>query len=158
VPIAERTACRVIMASTARAKPTWPGWTAVVPYTVLTMGRFLAAQAIGVGAVTAPMFTLAISNVPGPTQALFYNGASVEAICPISVLPDGQALDITALSYAGRLEITAAPVAARPATDAPTARRPSRSTAPATAAGRARWNRSRPAPTRDTATPSRRPA
>ena len=51
----------------------------------------------------APAFNLFISNVPGPTVDLYYCGARLEACYPLSVLADGQALNITVLSIAGNL-------------------------------------------------------
>jgi diacylglycerol O-acyltransferase len=75
-------------------------------YTVMTMGPFIAGQLLGVGARTRPMFNVAISNLPGPSAPLFHNGVPVLGIHPVSVLQSGQALNITALSYAGRLDIT----------------------------------------------------
>ncbi|MBP1607397.1 MAG: putative bifunctional protein wax ester synthase/acyl-CoA, partial [Acidobacteria bacterium] len=44
-----------------------------------------------------------ISNVPGPDRPLYLNGARMEAMYPLSLLSHGQALNITCLSYAGRL-------------------------------------------------------
>jgi hypothetical protein len=42
-----------------------------------------------------------ISNVPGPREYLYMNGARMEVFYPISMIFDGQALNITFLSYAG---------------------------------------------------------
>jgi diacylglycerol O-acyltransferase / wax synthase len=75
-------------------------------YTVVTMGPFIASQLVGLGAISPPMFNLAISNFAGPTERLYYNGAAVVGIYPISILQSGQALNITALSYANQLHVT----------------------------------------------------
>jgi diacylglycerol O-acyltransferase len=72
---------------------------AVDLYTSLTMGRFIASQVTGLGAVGTPMFNVLISNVPGPREKLYYNGAEVLGLYPLSVLQSGQVLNITALSY-----------------------------------------------------------
>jgi WS/DGAT/MGAT family acyltransferase len=72
---------------------------AVDLYTSLTMGRFIASQVTGLGAVDKPMFNVLISNVPGPREKLYYNGAEVLGLYPLSVLQSGQVLNITALSY-----------------------------------------------------------
>ena len=72
---------------------------AVDLYTSLTMGRFIASQVTGLGAVGKPMFNVLISNVPGPREKLYYNGAEVLGLYPLSVLQSGQVLNITALSY-----------------------------------------------------------
>jgi diacylglycerol O-acyltransferase len=75
-------------------------------YTIFTMAPFIGTQLIGLGALTPPMFNLAISNFAGPHERRFYNGAEVEAIHPVSILQSGQALNITALSYGDQLNIT----------------------------------------------------
>jgi hypothetical protein len=46
-----------------------------------------------------------VSNVPGPRRRLYFHGAELETYYPISALAHGQALNITVLSYAGRLHI-----------------------------------------------------
>ncbi len=51
-----------------------------------------------------PAFNIVISNVPGPEEPLYWNGARLEGIYPVSVPYDGQALNITVTSYAGSLE------------------------------------------------------
>lgn len=50
-------------------------------------------------------FNLVISNLPGPTEALYWNGARLDAIYPASIVLDGQALNITMTSYMGKLEV-----------------------------------------------------
>jgi diacylglycerol O-acyltransferase len=46
-----------------------------------------------------------ISNVPGPKEPLYWNGAKLDAMYPVSVLMDGQALNITLTSYLNKLEV-----------------------------------------------------
>lgn len=50
-------------------------------------------------------FNLVISNVPGPREALYWNGAKLEALYPASIVLDGQALNITMTSYQDKLEV-----------------------------------------------------
>ena len=50
-------------------------------------------------------FNIVISNVPGPTEALYWNGAKLEALYPASIVLDGQALNITMTSYLDKLEV-----------------------------------------------------
>lgn len=50
-------------------------------------------------------FNLVISNVPGPREPLYWNGAQLDALYPASVLMDGQALNITLTSYLDKLEV-----------------------------------------------------
>jgi WS/DGAT/MGAT family acyltransferase len=50
-----------------------------------------------------PPFNLVISNVPGPTQPLYWNGLRMDEIYPVSALFDGQALNISLTSYCDQL-------------------------------------------------------
>jgi diacylglycerol O-acyltransferase len=52
---------------------------------------------------TRPPFNVIISNVPGPEAELYWNGARMQGVYPMSIVLDGQALNITVTSYAGRL-------------------------------------------------------
>jgi diacylglycerol O-acyltransferase / wax synthase len=51
-----------------------------------------------------PMWNLVISNVPGPQFPLYMAGARLEANYPISVVTDGMGLNITVMSYCGKLD------------------------------------------------------
>jgi WS/DGAT/MGAT family acyltransferase len=51
-----------------------------------------------------PAYNVLISNVPGPRKKLYWNGAELEAIYPLSIPTENQALNITCLSYADHLE------------------------------------------------------
>ena len=44
-------------------------------------------------------FNILISNVPGPKEPLYWNGATLSALYPASVVFNGQALNITFSSY-----------------------------------------------------------
>ena len=50
-------------------------------------------------------FNLVISNVPGPREPLYWNGAKLDALYPASIVMDGQALNITMTSYLDKLEV-----------------------------------------------------
>ncbi len=50
-------------------------------------------------------FNLVISNLPGPQEPLYWNGARLDAIYPASIVLDGQALNITMTSYLNKLEV-----------------------------------------------------
>lgn len=50
-------------------------------------------------------FNIVISNVPGPTEPLYWNGATLDALYPASIVLDGQALNITMTSYLDKLEV-----------------------------------------------------
>jgi diacylglycerol O-acyltransferase len=78
------------------------------PMTVAALSAVVAAP-IGLGLVPGSSainqgFNLIISNVPGPKDPLYWEGAKLDGIYPISVPLDGQALNITAMSYADDME------------------------------------------------------
>jgi WS/DGAT/MGAT family acyltransferase len=70
-------------------------------YTALLMGPYLGQLALGLGARGRPMHNIVISNVRGPGEPRYVEGARVDEMFPVSLLFDGQALNITAVSYAG---------------------------------------------------------
>lgn len=49
-------------------------------------------------------FNIVISNVPGPKEVRYWNGARVDGTYPVSIPIDGAALNITLNSYANHLE------------------------------------------------------
>jgi diacylglycerol O-acyltransferase len=52
----------------------------------------------------AQPFNLVISNVPGPRQPLYFAGAQLCHQFPVSIVTDGQGLNITVTSYLDRLD------------------------------------------------------
>ena len=68
------------------------------------MSPMLLGQIPGLRRVASPGYNLVISNIPGPTEALYWNGARLEGAYPLSIPTDGQALNITVTSYNGNLE------------------------------------------------------
>jgi len=51
-----------------------------------------------------PAFNIVISNVRGPGEPLYWNGARLDGMYPLSIPLNGQALNITVTSYAGRAQ------------------------------------------------------
>jgi diacylglycerol O-acyltransferase len=51
-----------------------------------------------------PPYNLVISNVPGPREPLYLNGARLDGIYPLSIPLAGQALNITVTSYVDNME------------------------------------------------------
>ena len=49
-------------------------------------------------------FNVTISNVPGPRQPLYFDGAKLAHQFPVSIVTDGQGLNITVASYLDRLD------------------------------------------------------
>jgi diacylglycerol O-acyltransferase len=67
----------------------------------------LAPTALNMMTGLAPQlqaFNVIISNVPGPDKPMFWNGALLEGLYPVSIPVDHVALNITLLSYADHLE------------------------------------------------------
>jgi WS/DGAT/MGAT family acyltransferase len=57
---------------------------------------------IGLHRLVSP-FNLVISNVPGPPMPLYWGGAHLQGMWPLSIPMDGQALNITVLSNDGKV-------------------------------------------------------
>ncbi len=76
---------------------------ALMKYTVVLMAPYMLQLITGLGGRVKPVFNVTISNVPGPDQPLYFNGAKLEAMYPVSLIAHGGALNITCLSYAGTL-------------------------------------------------------
>ncbi|MDO9410197.1 wax ester/triacylglycerol synthase family O-acyltransferase [Patulibacter sp.] len=94
---------RKVVASTAAAKALISELprASMDAYTMLLMGPYLGQLALGLGARGRPMHNIVISNVRGPAEPRYVEGARVDEMFPVSLLFDGQALNITAVSYAG---------------------------------------------------------
>jgi WS/DGAT/MGAT family acyltransferase len=52
-----------------------------------------------VAARIAPPVNLIVSNIPGPSEPLYWHGARVESYHPFTVIMDGVGLNMTAMSY-----------------------------------------------------------
>jgi diacylglycerol O-acyltransferase / wax synthase len=72
-------------------------------YTLLINGPYIAGLIAGLGGRAPVPFNAGISNVPGPTEPLYFNGSRLDALFPLSLLLHGNALNITCVSYAGTL-------------------------------------------------------
>ena len=57
------------------------------------------AHALHVADWAAQPYNLIVSNVPGPAHPLYFAGARLEGIYPLSALADGQGLNISLLGY-----------------------------------------------------------
>jgi diacylglycerol O-acyltransferase len=64
----------------------------------------LALAAMGLHSVAPPAYNLVISNVAGPKEPLYWNGARLQGLYPLSIPTHGQALNITVASYAGEMQ------------------------------------------------------
>lgn len=75
----------------------------IVNYTALT----LAPAAFHLLTGLAPKwqtFNVVISNVPGPSEPQYWNGARLEGMYPVSIAMDRLALNMTLTSYNGQIE------------------------------------------------------
>lgn len=79
--------------------------TTAMGLTLALDGFFLAANQLNrVADRVPPMANLVITSLPGPAESLYWNGARLLSNFPMSVLMDGAALNMTAVSYDGRLD------------------------------------------------------
>ncbi len=51
-----------------------------------------------------PPYSTVISNVPGPRQSMYWNGARLEGLYPASIVFDGFALNMTLVSYVDKVD------------------------------------------------------
>jgi diacylglycerol O-acyltransferase len=70
---------------------------------LIATGSLLATQVPGAADLAPTPVNLIISNVPGPREPLYWDGARMQGMYPLSVPQQGQALNITVASYAGQL-------------------------------------------------------
>ena len=99
----ERLAAVVASTKLAKAHAQTLPRDAMTPYTMLLMAPSMASMLTPLGGRVRPMFNVTVSNVPGPDRPLYFRGARLDAIYPISLISHGMALNITCESYAGML-------------------------------------------------------
>jgi WS/DGAT/MGAT family acyltransferase len=73
-------------------------------YTQLLSGLVVLTQVLGLADRVAPAANVIISNVPGSRNLRYLNGAILVEQYPMSMLIDGQALNITVTSHDDRLD------------------------------------------------------
>jgi len=75
----------------------------VTLYTALLAAPALTPTLLGLGALL-PATNVVISNVPGPSKTMYWNGARLDGMYPVSIVFHGLAVNITVTSYAGSLD------------------------------------------------------
>lgn len=74
-------------------------------FALLGLAPLIVAQMTGIGAKLPPFFNFVVSNVSSSKNKLYFCGAEMEAMYPISILFDGYALNVTIVGYADRISI-----------------------------------------------------
>jgi diacylglycerol O-acyltransferase / wax synthase len=67
-----------------------------IPPLIFTQASRMTAE---VSARLAPPVNLIVSNIPGPSEPLYWHGARVRSYHPFTVIMDGVGLNMTAMSY-----------------------------------------------------------
>lgn len=76
----------------------------IMAMSALGMAPALAIPLLRMQGILRPPFNLIISNVPGPKETMYLNGAKLAGTYPVSIPINGMALNITCNSYADSME------------------------------------------------------
>jgi diacylglycerol O-acyltransferase len=72
---------------------------AATNFAVMAQGLVAVMNQLNISSFMPPAANVTISNVPGPRNPLYFGRAKLKATYPLSVLIDGQSLNITVVSY-----------------------------------------------------------
>ncbi len=75
----------------------------IIQYSALLLLPAGLQAVAGLSGRMRPPYNVVISNVPGPETPLYFRGARLEAVYPLSIPIHGQACNITCTSYAGTI-------------------------------------------------------
>ncbi len=104
----ERMAAIIESTTAAKAELSGLGPEAAMTYSaaLLSPGALqIGAAMSGLPSPLSASFNVCISNVPGPSEPLYWRGARLQASYPVSIPVHSMALNITAHSYAGTLAV-----------------------------------------------------
>jgi len=73
-------------------------------FTTVVALPVLLPHLLNISGRTRPTFNVTVSNVPGPREQLYWNGAPLEGMYPLSIVTHGQALNITVTSCGESLD------------------------------------------------------
>ena len=75
----------------------------IVAMSAIGLAPAILMPMLRMNGITRPPFNLIMSNVPGPKQPHYFNGARLEGFYPLSIPIHGMALNITCTSYADQM-------------------------------------------------------
>lgn len=70
----------------------------ILAFSALQMAPMALSPVPGFVRYTNPPFNVVVSNVPGPRNPMYFNGAKLDGLYPVSIVTDGQAINITLTS------------------------------------------------------------
>ncbi len=70
----------------------------ILAFSALQMAPLAMSPVPGFVKYTHPPFNVVVSNVPGPRNQMYFNGAKLDGMYPVSIVLDGQAINITLCS------------------------------------------------------------
>ncbi|GAA1751662.1 wax ester/triacylglycerol synthase family O-acyltransferase [Aeromicrobium alkaliterrae] len=79
--------------------------TQILAFSALQMLPLAFTPIPGFVKYTHPPFNVIVSNVPGPSEEMYFNGARLDGMYPVSIALDGQAINITLTSRAGHIDV-----------------------------------------------------
>ncbi|MFI9507399.1 wax ester/triacylglycerol synthase family O-acyltransferase [Nocardia sp. NPDC052566] len=97
---------RVVSESMCRSKEIYRSLssTQTMALSALMLSPLALTLLPGIVSLTNPPFNIVISNVPGPRETMYWNGARLDATYPMSIPFDGQAVNITLTTNAENLD------------------------------------------------------
>ena len=79
--------------------------TQILALSAVQMAPLALSPVPGFVRYTRPPFNVIVSNVPGPKEDMYLNGARLDGMYPVSIVLDGQALNITLTSRKDHIDV-----------------------------------------------------